>query len=99
MRAAATTLTVLGGHGLFAVKDEFHAFMRGDETEPLVEAMRVGAGLVRRQLDQRTTALPCFADRPGKHGVADPAATVSLVDPDRLDLCPEGTPAGQARKE
>ena len=43
MRAATTAPTVLGGHGLFAVKDEFHAFMRGDETEPLVEAMRVGA--------------------------------------------------------
>ena len=67
--------------------------MRGDETEPLVEAMRVGAGLVRRQLDQRAAALACFADRPGQHGAAEPAATVSLVHPDRLDLCPEGTPA------
>jgi hypothetical protein len=84
---------------LGAIEDELHAFVRGDEPEPFVETVRAGAGFIRGQLDQRATALARFVDRPGQHGMAEPSAAEILVHPDRLDLGPEGTPAGQAGKE
>jgi len=42
--------------------------MGGDEAKPVVEAVRIGAGLVTGQLDQDAAAPSGFADRPAEHG-------------------------------
>jgi hypothetical protein len=63
-----------------------------------VKTVRAGPGFVRGQLDQHAAAPPGLADRPAEHGLAEPAAVI-LVHPDRLDLGPERTPAGQAGQE
>jgi len=78
---------------------EFHALVRCGEAEPLVEPVRRGTGLVAGQLDQGAVPPPGFADRPADDGRAKAKAAVALIDPDRLDLGPQRTAAGQAGQE
>jgi hypothetical protein len=71
----------------------------GGEAEPFIEAVGGGAGLVGGQLHQRALPSPGFIDSPGEQDGTEATVTVGLIDPDGLDLCPQGTTAGQAGKE
>ena len=60
--------------------------MRGLEPEALVEAVRVLAGIVGRQLHAAAPAPAGLVDRPAHHFGAKSAAAKRRVDADRLDL-------------
>lgn len=69
------------------------------KAEPLIEAVGGDTGLVRRQLYKRALSPPGFVDSPGQQRRAQATVTVGLMNPDGLDLSPQGTAAGQPRKE
>ena len=73
--------------------------MGSGETEPFVEAVRRDTGLVGRELHKRAVPPPGFTDSPGEEGSAEAMVTVGRMDPDGLDLSPQGTMAGKTGQE
>lgn len=73
--------------------------MRSGEAESFIEAVGGGTGLVCGQLHERAAPSPGFTDGPGEQGSAQAAVAVGRMDPDSLDLSPQGTTAGKTRKE
>ena len=61
------------------------------ETEPLIEAMRIGPGLVRGELDEAATAAATLGDGPLEHGSAKSRSAMTCRDTHSLDLSAPGT--------
>src|ERR1700751_3148278 len=65
------------------------------EAEPLIEALRVKARMMRQQLDQLAAPCACFADRPLHELLAD-AATGAVGGPAHI---PDKSPPGAFRTQ
>lgn len=69
------------------------------ESETLVEAMRIGACGVGRELHQGASVASRFVDRPGHQLPAETRTAVVGADAHGFDLATEGTSPGQAGDE
>ena len=78
---------------------EFVADVAGDETEPVVEAVRVDTGFVGRQLDDGAASLPALPDRPFEHALPKSRSPILRPDPDGLDLATPSTLTSDAGNE
>ena len=78
---------------------KLHAFMRGDEAQPLIEAVGVASALVGRELHQATTLLPGAADGPGEQGTAYSFTATARVNVDGFYLRPPASQSGDAGEE
>src|SRR5690349_20532468 len=65
---------------------ELIALVRRPEAERGIEAVRIGAALVRGQLDKAAAAPPAFLDCPFEHRPAGAGAALGPGDPHTLDL-------------
>src|SRR5262249_3671489 len=76
-----------------------HADMAADEVQPLVEALGIGAGVVRQQLDKLAAALAGFAKRPMHELLADTLAAAMRSDANILDQSARGALRAESRQD
>src|SRR3979490_2599818 len=73
--------------------------MAAPKAEPLIEALRINAGVVRQQLDQLAAFATRFRNRPLHQLLADTAAAAMSGDADVLDQAARGALRAQSRQD
>jgi hypothetical protein len=68
-----------------------------NEAQPLVEAVRIGSALVRRELDKAATPRTALRNSPFEHLPAESGAPMHLRDANGLNLSPAGPHPGNPR--
>ncbi|MEH2484185.1 CheY-like chemotaxis protein [Bradyrhizobium sp. AZCC 2230] len=81
------------------LKRQLVAQVTANESQPLVEAVRIGARLVGRELDEIATPGSALAYRPFEHLLPDTGSPVCRGDSHRLDLSAPGALPCQSGNE